>query len=69
MTDKIRPLHEPDEPDAMPTVRSLVFQALGAASMCWENIEGAGVFRSERAAEIGEGLIEELRDLFGTEPL
>jgi hypothetical protein len=34
-----------------------VFQALGAASMCWDKIEKAGVFHSDRAKEIGEALI------------
>jgi hypothetical protein len=40
--------------------RSLIFQALGAASMCWTTIEGAGTFDSERAVFIGEELIKEL---------
>jgi hypothetical protein len=34
-----------------------VFQAVGAASACWENLEGAGVFQSDRAKEIGEELM------------
>lgn len=35
----------------------LVFEAMGAASMCWEHPEGAGLFLSERAAGIGHGLL------------
>ncbi len=38
----------------------LVFEAMGAASMCWENPSGAGLFLSEKAAEIGHGLLAAL---------
>lgn len=37
-----------------------IFQAIGAASMCWENVGEAGVFDSTRAKEIGDALIEQL---------
>lgn len=40
-----------------------VFQALGAASTCWENLSGAGVFDSTRAKDIGDGLLEFIRGL------
>jgi hypothetical protein len=32
--------------------------AIGAASVCWEKMEGTGVFQSERALEIAEQLRE-----------
>lgn len=35
-------------------------QALGAASMCWEHPERAGIFQSERAEQIGVALATEL---------
>lgn len=38
----------------------LVFEALGAASMCWENPRGAGVFDVERATTIAEELCRRL---------
>ena len=38
--------------DADITLYDAIGQALGAASMCWENPAGAGVFDSSRAAEI-----------------
>lgn len=41
-------------------LRTAVFEALGAASTCWENLEGAGVFDSTRAKEIGDGLMAKL---------
>jgi hypothetical protein len=36
---------------------SAVFQALGAASVCWEFPEKAGIFDSTRAKAIGDGLL------------
>jgi len=41
-------------------VRSAVFQALGAASTCWDSLREAGVFDSTRALEIGNALLKEL---------
>ena len=37
-----------------------VFEALGAASTCWETPEGAGVFDSTRAKELGDGLMSKI---------
>lgn len=45
------------------TPREAVFQALGAASVCWEQIERAGVFESTRAKEIGDALVSRLQEL------
>ncbi len=39
-------------------VRTAVFQALGAASICWEHVEEAGVFDSDLALKIGNGLLK-----------
>lgn len=36
---------------------SAVFQALGAASVCWEHMSGTGIFDSDRARQIGEALL------------
>lgn len=43
------------------TLNELVFQALGAASTCWETLNGAGVFDSTRAKAIGDELVARLR--------
>lgn len=43
------------------TLETMVFEALGAASMCWDHPERAGVFDDTRAREIGEKLLAELR--------
>lgn len=48
--------------DGSLTLQSAVFQALGAASACWENLAGAGIFESDRAKEIGERLVEFIRE-------
>lgn len=42
----------------------LVFEALGAASTCWENLSGTGVFQETRCKEIGEILVRDLKNLF-----
>lgn len=39
---------------------TLIFEALGAASMCWDNPGGAGEFLSRRASEIGHKLMRDL---------
>lgn len=44
------------------TLEELVFQALGAASVCWETPEGAGVFDSTRAKAVGDELVARIRE-------
>src|SRR4051794_17540898 len=43
------------------TLEEAVFQALGAASTCWEHVEDAGVFDSTRAKAIGDELMARIR--------
>jgi hypothetical protein len=40
-----------------------VFLALGAASVCWEDLSHTGVFQSQRCERIGRELIDHLRRL------
>jgi len=47
--------------DEAESFEELIFQALGAASACWNNLEGAGVFESDRCKAIGDELIERLQ--------
>lgn len=42
-------------------LQAVVFTALGAASVCWDNMAGAGVFDSDRAKEIGDAVVAWLR--------
>jgi hypothetical protein len=39
------------------TIEEAVFRALGAASTCWEDLSGTGIFDSDRAKAIGDGLL------------
>ncbi|UYL88375.1 hypothetical protein SEA_EVEPICKLES_88 [Arthrobacter phage EvePickles] len=53
----------------MPTIETIVAQALGTASTCWENISAAGLFDSEEAANISKGASDEIRKLIDIEAL
>lgn len=37
-----------------------VYESLGAASVCWDDLTYAGVFHSDRAADIGKMLTDEI---------
>jgi hypothetical protein len=52
----------------MDTIETKIQVAIGAASMCWEDPAGAGVFDSERAAEIAGKLLAEVRRYILSEP-
>ena len=39
-----------------------IHQDIGQASMCWENIEGAGTFESEQASKIAFELCHYIAD-------
>jgi len=43
---------------------SRVFQALGTASVCWENMSGTGVFQSDQAKKVGEELVAWIKSNF-----
>ena len=40
------------------TLHAAVYQAVGAASSCWESLEGAGVFDDQRAVLVARSLVE-----------
>jgi hypothetical protein len=44
-------------------LKTLIFEALGEASMCWEFPEKAGIFQSDRAEQIGNRLLEEINSV------
>lgn len=50
------------EHDGSLSLESAIFQALGAASVCWEKIEDAGIFQSEHAQEIGKALLAHIHE-------
>ena len=39
----------------------LIMTAIGEASMCWSDIDKAGVFDSKKAAKIGEKLLRDIK--------
>lgn len=44
-------------------VESLIYQTVGAGSVCWENPGGAGVFDDEKARGVAEDAVQRLREL------
>lgn len=46
-------------------VQELIYQTIGAGSMCWEDIYSAGVFDSTEAKEIAEECLERLQQIEG----
>lgn len=55
---------EPDLADCTSLARCLelaVYQAVGTASMCWENVDRAGVFDEDAARWVASGLVAYLR--------
>lgn len=58
-TDATRETAEPGDD----TLETMVFEALGAASACWETLDGAGEFQSEAAEAIGHDLVSAIRGM------
>lgn len=50
------------ELDGSLPLEAAVGQAIGAASVCWDDLSGAGVFHSDRAAEIVQALMGEINN-------
>lgn len=44
------------------TIKEAIGLAMGAASSCWENLQGAGTFESERASELVDVLYDRMMD-------
>lgn len=47
---------EPTDPDC--GLKTFIGEAVGAASMCWETPEKAGIFDSTRASQIVDAIYE-----------
>lgn len=45
------------------TIEEVVFQAMGFASICWDNMEGTGEFDSTSAKECGEAAVERIKTI------
>lgn len=55
-SDNISPL-----PEAEQSLREVVYIAMGAASVCWDNPAGAGVFREDVATQVAEDLLMKVK--------
>lgn len=53
------------EEDGSLSLQSAVFQALGYASVCWEDMSGTGVFQDQDAKEVGDALIAFIENELG----
>lgn len=45
------------------TLQTAVYEAIGAASVCWESMEGTGTFDDDRATEIAQALVDFVENL------
>lgn len=63
-TDQWEPSFSEEE---VPTLRAGVYQAVGAASTCWDPSSGERVFDSEQAIQVAEGLLSFISSLPKTE--
>lgn len=44
------------------SLEQAVYECIGAASVCWEHMEGSGVFQDDRARDIAEQLLHRIRE-------
>ena len=42
-------------------LEQIIGEAIGAASTCWEHLENTGVFDAERASQIVDEVVENIR--------
>ncbi len=49
------------ELDILNDWEGLIMTAIGEASMCWSDIDKAGIFDSTRAKQIGEKLLQDIK--------
>jgi hypothetical protein len=52
-----------NEDEEQLTLRNVVFQALGAASVCWSEVP-SGIFESTRAQEVGHALLAWIEEYY-----
>lgn len=51
------------------SLETVVFESLGAVSACWDTLEGAGVFQSEKAKAIGDDLVTYIKGLMSEQEM
>lgn len=45
-------------------LRQAVYEAVGAASVCWESMEGTGVFDTTRASAVADALLQYVNERY-----
>ena len=63
MSDDIAAVESSVETEVNKRLSELIMQAMGQASMCWENVGGAGVFDSQAAVVVGESLLYDIQQV------
>lgn len=53
-----------NRPPTEEDVRKKIYEIVGAASMCWETVEGAGAFDSSRAIEVADEFMKFVKPIF-----
>jgi hypothetical protein len=51
-----------DGVDNPTNLEEVVGQAVGAASVCWESMEGTGIFQEDRARQIVDDVVEWIKE-------
>lgn len=51
--------------DSCNSIEEVVFQAMGFASTCWENMSGTGVFQSTLAKDAGDEAVAKINEIMG----
>lgn len=62
------PTPNPDRFADCKTLESLIFQAIGAGSTCWEHLDRAGIFQSTEARQIGVDAFARLIEIEKADP-
>ena len=50
--------------DECEDLRQAVYQAVGAASVCWESMAGTGVFSTTKACEVADALLQYVNERY-----
>jgi hypothetical protein len=54
-------------PETNQALTHAIYEGVGAASACWDNLSGAGVFRDDQARQVAEHLLDRVKILTGFE--
>lgn len=49
-------------------ITQVVFQAVGAGSVCWENMSGTGIFQDDQARNVGDDAVARIHEILAASP-